>query len=1024
MVTGNHSRRTQAAFFALGLVLVFGVIRSDLPIAAIRALSASREPPALRTTPPAPSRLSLPNQGAGSSAAASLLSLADQPWSYASTGWQVLADTDLPIRNYSFVYGPLTIAGKTYADGIAVYPLSEIVYPLDRRGLRFTAAVGITDDSKHGAGSVRFTVYGDEFILYASDTLRAGDPAQIVDVSVEGLEHLRLVVDDAGDGSLGDYALWADPRLLTTDEEPSQDAMAAIMRAREERRQDEERYRAAERRALAARAEPDRSALANIRAGGPGSRGDFHADTGLLAIGNEHVAATLGFGGPLNGRLDVLRWGDDAPTLVDVSPALVTSSGATLRLMDLVPERTDGYSFHRVDDPHAGSGLELRARYRAPEPGGMVIVSLRVYDQDAALVVGVTAEGIRLRSVAYLGDAGTSAVLGDDVRYLSDRSHFYTGTVIADSLTRRAALEATKPALIWSERDERGLVLYFPDYFPSPGWLTFRREAGAEAVTVGLQLAASLDDFGPDAAAPPPLTIELIDSGAKAESFARYQRVVRARYPAAPWPTGTRYQWGSWYVYGPAVSAALLQPQLDRLAASFGDLGGWQFMVDAGWHVQYGREDAALGTVDYEKFPEGVRGVAERARALGMTVVLYLGTGFIHDSPADGGEWLALRGMIEQHPEWMLPFQHEPSPVRRYLLDYRNPEVETFIRALIRDYFLVHGVDGVAIDGLADAEGQLIPREERDRADGPPHPLLPTLDIYRMVWEEAARHHATPFVESSWLNPIAAEPYVQVFRYGDEADAVDSPYPFSGFLQRLDYAIFSRMVLGQRTYTGTATGDPTRPETRWWVQAAVALGADAALSLDLRRLTPEATGALRADLIAMEPFQGETRFGPGLFPDTFATTRHGVTYLGVVNRSPSPRDVVVELEPLGLSAAGYAALDVQAELTRWVDGDFTVSMPARSFRLFVLRPDEGVLWTDSVIQPVGGNSLMASGPADVPGFVSIATPPPVAVLLDGRPLQRAATATQQDQYAYDDAAGVLTIRYAHNAGGRRIEIRR
>lgn len=345
------------------------------------------------------------------------------------------------------------------------------------------------------------------------------------------------------------------------------------------------------------------------------------------------------------------------------------------------------------------------------------------------------------------------------------------------------------------------------------------------------------------------------------------------------------------------------------------------------------------------------------------------------------------------------------------------------MRALIRDFFIVHGVDGIAIDGLADAEGQLIPREERDGIDGPPYPLLPTLDIYRMIWEEAVRQHPEPFVESSWLNPIAAEPYAQVFRYGDEADKVDSPYPFSGFLQRLDYAIFSRMALGQRTYVGTATGDPARPEMRWWMQAAAALGADATLSFDLRLLDSERIGAFRADLNAMEPFQGETRFGTGLFPDTFATTRDGVTYLGVVNRSPNPRDVTVELEPLGLDATGYAALDVQAERARWIAGDFTISMPARSFRLFVLRPDDGVLWTDSVVQAADADELVISGPADVPGFAFIATLPPAAVLLDGRPLQRTATAAQPDQYAYDDAAGVLTVRYAHNGAGRSIEIR-
>ncbi len=1022
VVSGGSRRRTQAAFLALGVMLALGAMRADIPMAAIKALSASREAPIFRSTPLAALRLALPFR-ATDATAAGWHSLSDQSWAYASTGWQVLADTDLPIRNTSFIDGPMQIGGRTFNDGISVYPLSEIVFPIDRRALRFTAAIGVTDDSKRGAGSVRFTVYGDEFILYSSDVVRAGEAARAIDVSVEGLDQLRLVVDDGGDGSLGDYALWAEPRLLRADAEPSPTALDAIARAREEQRQQERGRRADERRMLTARAELDRAALALVEVNGPGARGAFHSDTGLLVIGNDRVGATLGYGGSLNGRIDLLRWGEDVPVLVDASPSLVTNAGRAITLTDLRPQQSNGYSLRRVEDA-AGAGLELRARYRVPDGPGVVIVSLTVYDADAAVTIGMTAENFKLQSVEYLGQQGGSIVIGDGVHYLSDRSHLYTGAVLPDGLTRRAALEATKPALMWSDEAERGVLLTFMDYTVSPAWLSIQREGGAEAITLGVELTASPGDFGVDEAAPPALTIELLDGAAGPLSFARYQRVMRARYPEAPWPANVRFQWGSWYAFGPGITAAILHAQLERLAASFGDLGAWQFMVDAGWHLQYGREDAALGTVDFEKFPGGVRDVADRAHSLGMSVLLYLGTGFIHDSAENGGEWLALRGMIEQYPEWMIPFQQEPSSVNRYLLDYANPEVQAYIRALIRDFFLVHGVDGVAIDGLADAEGQLIPRIERDRADGPPHPLLPIDEVYRMVWEEGIRHRPDMFIESGWLSPIAAEPYAHIFRYGDEIDRVDSPYPFGGFLQRLDYAIFSRMALGQRNYVGTATGDPALPETRWWMQAASALGSDAALSFDLRVLDANGVAAFRADLNAMEPFQGDTRFGPGLFPDTFATTRHGVTYLGVVNRDPKPRDVPVALDPLGLSGRSYAALEVQSERTRAVDGDFTVAMPARSFRLFVLRPTDGVLWTDSVLQTDGLESVLAQGPSDIPGFLVAATAPPTAVLLDGRPLSRGATATQNAQYAYDDVAGVLTIRYAHNATGRRIEIRR
>lgn len=978
-----------------------------------------------RPTPPAVARLSLPpNQ---ESAGGAWVSLVEQPWTHASTGWLVLADRDLPLRNWSFTYGPMVIAGVPYRDGISTYPFSEIVYPLQQRALRFTAAVGVTDDSRDGAGSVRFTVYGDEFILWTTEVIRAGEPAAEIDISVEGITELRLVVDDAGDGSLGDYALWAHPRLLLTDREPSRAAAQAIEEARAAQRRRVSEFRAAEREVQQALTEADRLALTEPPGPRTETRGWHHSPTGMLVIANSRVAATLGYGGPHSGRISIFRRGEDAPVLTSFAPSVTTRDGRSIRLSDLEPERAAGFAFRPIDDPITGRGTELRAAFRLVGTAAIIAVTLTVFEADPAVSLGLATEGIHLQSVDYLGDEGSATQLGEDVRYLSDRSHLYRGRVLADGHLRRAPLEATKPALLWSEPDERGLLLTVFDSVPSPLWLRMRRDPGAQAFWLGVTLTAQLDDFGQEGTAPPPLTIQLTEGAVGSETFARFRRISEARYPAAPWPPRLKYQWGSWYAFGPAVSAALLRPQIERIASWFGDLGRWQLVIDAGWHLQYGREEAELGTVDLEKFPEGIRGIADEAHARGMDVILYLGTGFIHDSPGDGGEWLGLRGLIERYPEWMIPFQHVASMVRRYLLDYRNPQVEGYVRAVVRDFFLVHGVDGVLLDGLADAEGQLIPRVERDRPQGPPHPLLPTLEIYRMVHDEARLHHPHPFIESGWLNPMAANPLAQVFRYGDEIDRVDSPYPFGGFLQRLDYAIFSRLALGQRAYVGTATGDPSHPEMRWWLQAAAALGAHATLSFDLTNLGQEDAARLRADLVALDPFRGATRFGPGLFPDTFATTRDGVIYLGVLNREPAPREVVVSLDPLGLAGRAYAALDAASGEPRRVDGDFPVMMPAQSFRLFVLRPDPGILWTNSALEVDAASRdrliVTARGPADVPGALSIATPPPSAVLIDGQPLHPAAGPPQEGQYRYDELAGVLSVPYAHGAG-RTIEVRR
>jgi hypothetical protein len=1008
----------------LGLLLLAATLaaaaphlqRWDAEAEASPSYVASRVPPRLPST-----RLTVPAQSAAFSQEG-WTDVVSMPWREASTGWQVLADQDTPIKDYSFAYGAMEIAGQRFSRGIGTYPFSEIMYALDGRALRFSAMVGVTDDSKWAAGSVRFLLFGDEFILFESDVVRAGDPALNIDVSVEGLNELRLVVDDAGDGSLGDYALWAEPRLLLGAGAASPDALKAIVDAREERIAREAPLMGADRADQISRAELSRQAIQRSGAEGGMAKSQVDRSTGLLVVANDRVRVTLGIEGPQVGRLTLLRGAEPLPVVSDAVPILTTADGQQLRLDRARAERPEIRSVAGTD---GGVGIEASVSFRFPDSDALVTFSTQVLDQDSAVTLRVTSPDISLTSVHYLGDVAQLA-LGEDVRFLTDRSHLYRAQVRPDSFRRRAPFEATKPALIWSAQSQQGVLLTFYDYFASPAWIALRREPGWASSELSVDLDARLGDFGEGAHAPPALTVELVDGEPGADTFARFRRETTRRYPAAPLPERLPYQWGPWYVFGPGIRADLLLAQIDQLSRNFTDLGPWQFLVDAGWYVQYGREDAELSAVDFEKFPNGVREISDAAHRAGMEMILYLGTGFVHDSTGNGGEWLALRGLIERHPEWMIPFQDEPSSVRRYLLDYANPEVRSYLADILRDYFEIHGADGILLDGMADAEGQLIPREERDRAEGPPYPLLPTLDIYQFIAETARQYQPNPFIESSWLDPMAANPYVHVFRYGDEINLVDSPYPFSGFLQRLDYALFSRVALGQRSYVGTATGNPGEPPGRWWLQAAAALGTDATISYDLRAFDANTIADLRADLRVMAPFQGDTRLGPGLFPEYFATTRDGVTYLGILNRDPIARPVSVDLSNLGLDSSSYTAFDVSAGSARRLSGRFELTVPPRNFRLLVLQPQPGVLWTASrVVESSSGSaelSVVVEGPPGVPGLIRLASPTPAAVLLDGNTLARTSTRPAAGQYAYDAASGLLSVGYDHQ-GRRSITVR-
>jgi alpha-galactosidase len=107
---------------------------------------------------------------------------------------------------------PLTIAGVTYAKGIAPHAASEVTYYLGEGCTRFTAAAGI-DDETGDRGSVTFTVLGDGEVLAETGTVTGGQPAVPVDVDTTGRTELTLVTGVGPDNNNYDHSEWVDARL-------------------------------------------------------------------------------------------------------------------------------------------------------------------------------------------------------------------------------------------------------------------------------------------------------------------------------------------------------------------------------------------------------------------------------------------------------------------------------------------------------------------------------------------------------------------------------------------------------------------------------------------------------------------------------------------------------------------------------------------------------------------------------------------------------------------------------------------
>ena len=106
----------------------------------------------------------------------------------------------------------LKIGTTEFTNGIGVFAQSLLEYSINRQFSRFTAKVGV-DAVTEGRGSVVFEVYADGKKVWASGVMSGLDQPKAIDLNVSGVDRLRLIVTDAGDGNKFDAGDWCDPEL-------------------------------------------------------------------------------------------------------------------------------------------------------------------------------------------------------------------------------------------------------------------------------------------------------------------------------------------------------------------------------------------------------------------------------------------------------------------------------------------------------------------------------------------------------------------------------------------------------------------------------------------------------------------------------------------------------------------------------------------------------------------------------------------------------------------------------------------
>lgn len=135
--------------------------------------------------------------------------ISDINWESATTTFP-----SLPTQKDKSVYSsPITLNGKTYAKGIGTHATSETVYNLGKQFSIFRSDIGV-DSEVGNNGSVIFQVFGDGLKIYDSGVMTGSTTAKPISVDVTGVDKLKLVVTDAGDGLNNDHADWANARII------------------------------------------------------------------------------------------------------------------------------------------------------------------------------------------------------------------------------------------------------------------------------------------------------------------------------------------------------------------------------------------------------------------------------------------------------------------------------------------------------------------------------------------------------------------------------------------------------------------------------------------------------------------------------------------------------------------------------------------------------------------------------------------------------------------------------------------
>ena len=148
--------------------------------------------------------------------------------------------SERPQSNRSFGGHPILISGQKFETGIGTCTRCVLWINLQGGTKMFTSFVGIDDEVvprivrdelrsaflkgydeyKKINGRAVFQIFGDGKLLWKSQVMQAGMPAQMVDVDLSGVQTMVMIASSAADAVEFDHADWADAKFMVTGVKP------------------------------------------------------------------------------------------------------------------------------------------------------------------------------------------------------------------------------------------------------------------------------------------------------------------------------------------------------------------------------------------------------------------------------------------------------------------------------------------------------------------------------------------------------------------------------------------------------------------------------------------------------------------------------------------------------------------------------------------------------------------------------------------------------------------------------------